>query len=139
MIFKRIKAILSRNFGAQDQESREAVNNTVIDPFSDINARIQASDDISPAMKQLANRLVNNYVPSINLSYKSCIESSDVKAESIGRDITEIHSGISSHVTDCLLDIEKGADFEDRFGDVFLSNLLAFEAALESQNQKDCR
>lgn len=142
MILRRIKALISQGLYRQpqvDAPTEKPNADAAKDPLTEINARIQANDSISPAMKQLANRLVVNYVPTINLSYKACLEGSVVKAHSIGRDINELYNGIGNHVTDCLLDIEKGADFEDRFSDVFLSNLLDFESALELQNQKDCR
>lgn len=137
MIVKRLKLFISR---AKNRDNSTQDNTD--DHFPDLvttNNRIQANTEISPNMKKLADRLLNSYLPLITLNYQACANSSKPKANDIGRDIFDLYDGICSHVADCLLDIENGAQFEDRFSDVFLSNLLNFESVVEFQNQKNCR
>lgn len=140
MILNHLKSLLSKLVCPKDNLPQTNADVAGLLPdIMELNRRVQANPDISLEMKHLACQLVYSYLPAITLSYKACIESSGDKALTIGRDIEEIYANIGNHVTDCLLDIESGAKFEDRFSDVFLSSLLNFEISLEKQNQKDCR
>lgn len=140
MILNHLKSLLSKLAHPKDNSPQANADVARLLPdVMELNRRVQANPDVSLEMKHLACQLVYSYLPAITLSYKACIESSGDKALTIGRDIEEIYANIGNHVTDCLLDIESGAKFEDRFSDVFLSSLLNFEISLEKQNQKDCR
>ena len=140
MILNHLKSLLSKLVCPKDNSPQTNADVAGLLPdIMELNRRVQANPDVSLEMKHLAGQLVYSYLPAITLSYKACIESSGDKALTIGRDIEEIYANIGNHVTDCLLDIERGAKFEDKFSDVFLSSLLNFEISLEKQNQKDCR
>lgn len=140
MILNHLKSLLSKLVYPKDNSPQTNADAAGLLPdIMELNRRVQANPDVSLEMKHLACQLVYSYLPAITLSYKACIESSGDKALTIGRDIEEIYANIGNHVTDCLLDIESGAKFEDKFSDVFLSSLLNFEISLEKQNQKDCR